>query len=351
MANNFSFVGYLKPVKDSEKMKGFTVKDFNSGWMTERLVFNVRSGDNTHRVEINSGRWKDEKKNVIYGFTKGDANTKGEAVKIAWDKRNDPDVIESMAGWKIFTVETEKDNNHHFLAGTEFCEFVNEMINSDDYKDAKFEVKGNVTYNYSEKNGRYYSAYEVNKIHRVDDDTPVSDRMNIDFYFTEDAIDDTDYTETGKAIVSGYTQYYDSSVKRNCFAPIDIAIRFGTDEKGLETLAFWKDVFTEFNDDSVRHAVLKCDEINGTERIQVTYDDLSDKTKRAIKVGAKKLEDALREAGGTVFGNKIQEIRLVGFGRGFSDAETTDWAVEDLTKKPTMDIDIFDDLDDEDDEL
>lgn len=375
MANTFSFVGYLKPIKSTEKFNSFSTTTFDSGWMNERLVFNVRAGDNTHRVEINAGRWKEESKNVIYGFTKGDANKKGEAIQIPWAKRNDPDIIESMAGWKVFTVDTEtykhrkeleeagetealeaaNKKRKHFLAGTEFCEYVNKVVNSEKCQDMKFRVNGNVTYRYSEKNDQYYSAYEVTKIYRVDDDAEVSDEMNINFYFTEDAMDSTDYAETGRAIVNGYTQYYDSSVKRNCFCPITLAMRFGTDENGMETLAYWNDIFTEFEDDAVRHIGLKCDEINGAQRVQVTYDDLSDKLKRAIKVGAKKLEDALREAG-TVMGEKIQEIRIVGLGRGVDGSETTAYEVEDLMKKPfkeepVMDLFAEDDEDEEEEEL
>ena len=378
MSNTFSFVGYLKPIKNTEKWESFSTTEFDSGWMNERLVFNVKAGDNTHRVEINAGRWKEESKNTIYGFTKGDANKKGEAIQIPWEKRNDPDIIESMAGWKVFTVDTEtykhrkeleeagetealeaaNKKRKHFLAGTEFCEYVNKVVNSEKCQNMRFRVNGNVTYRYSEKNDQYYAAYEVNKIYRVDDDAAPSDEMNFDFYFTEDAMDSTDYAETGKATVSGFTQYYDSSIKRNCFCPVTLVMRFGTDEDGMETLAYWNDVFTEFEDDAVRHVGLKCNEINGAQRVQVTYDDLSDKIKRAIKVGAKKLEDALQEAGGTMMGDRIQEIRIVGLGRGVDGSETTAYEVEDLMKKPFKEetkvedeeekVDLFAD-DDEDD--
>ncbi len=128
-------------------------------------------------------------------------------------------------------------------------------------------------------------------------------------------------------------------------------MRFGTDENGMETLDYWNDIFTEFDDDAVRHVGLKCDEINGAQRVRVTYDDLSDKVKRAIKVGAKKLEDALQEAGGNVFGDKIQEIRIVGLGRGVDGSETTTYEVEDLIKKPTVDVDVFADDENDDDDL
>lgn len=378
MANTFSFVGYLKPVRDSEKMKSFSVTNYDSGWMNERLRFNVVCGDNRHMVEINAGRWSNESKNTIYGFTKGDANKKGEAIQIPWAKRNDPSIIESMAGWKVFTVDLETFNHRkeleeacetealeaankkrkHFLAGTEFCEYVNKVVNSEKTKDMKFCVKGTVTYSYSEKNDRYYSTYEVNKIYRVDDDTEVSSEVNIEFYFAADAMDASDYAETGKAIVNGWTAYYDSSLKRTCYCPTALALRFGTDTEGLKKIKGWQKIFNKFEDDEIRKISLVCQQIDGAQRVAITYDDLDEDTKENIDFGITTLEEAIRDAGGNMFGDKIQEIRIEKLGRGYSKgSETTVFTVEDMTKKPfkeeikveededSDDFDIFDEDD------
>lgn len=355
MANTFSFVGSLRAVKDTESFKGFSVTNYDSGWMNERLVFNVIAGDNRHRVEINAGRWKEESKNTIYGFTKGDANKKGEAVQIPWAKRNDPDVIESMAGWKIFTVDLETFNHRkeleeagetealeaankkrkHFLAGTEFCEYVNKVVNSEKTKDMKFRVNGNVTYRYSEKNDRYYSAYEVTKIYRVDDDAEVSSAVDMEFYFGEGAMDASDYAETGKAIVSGFTPYYESSLKRTCYCPVTLAMRFGTDEEGLKKIKGWQKIFNKFEDDEIRKINLACQQIDGAQRVAIGYDDLDDDTKENIDFGLITLEEAIRDAGGNMFGDKIQEIRIEKLGRGSAKgSETTVYTLEDVTKKP-----------------
>lgn len=379
---NFSFVGYLKPIKNTEKWESFSTTKFDSGWMNERLVFNVKAGDNTHRVEINAGRWVDEKKNVIYGFTKGDANNKGEAIQIPWAKRNDPDVIENMAGWKVFTVDTETYNHRkeleeagetealeaankkrkHFLAGTEFCEYVNRVVNSDKTKNMKFRVNGNVTYRYSEKNDQYYSAYEVTKIYRVDDDTPVSSEVNMEFYFAENAMDASDYAETGKAIVNGFTPYYESSLKKTCYCPVTLVLRFGTDADGMKKIKGWQKTFNKFDDDEIRKINLVCQQIDGAQRVAITYDDLDDDTKENIDFGLTTLEDAIAEAGGNMFGDKMQEIRIVKLGRGSSKgSETTMFTLEDVTKKPFKEevknaneeddsvVDLFDsDYDDDD---
>lgn len=355
MANTFSFVGYLKPIKSTEKFNSFSTTTFDSGWMNERLVFNVRAGDNTHRVEINAGRWVDEKKNVIYGFTKGDANKKGEAIQIPWAKRNDPDIIESMAGWKIFTVDTDTFNHRkeleeagetealeaankkrkHFLAGTEFCEYVDRVVNSEKTKDMKFRVNGNVTYRYSEKNDQYYSAYEVTKVYRVDDDTPVSSEVNIEFYFAENAMDSSNYDETGRAIVNGFTPYYDSALKKTCYCPVTLAMRFGTDADGLKKIKGWEKTFNKFEDDEIRKVNLACQQIDGAQRVAITYDDLDDDTKENIDFGLTTLEEAIRDAGGNTFGDKIQEIRIEKLGRGSTKgSETTVFTLDDMTKKP-----------------
>jgi hypothetical protein len=370
MANNFSFVGYLKPVKSTDKWNSFAVTNYDSGWISERLVFNVRAGDNTHRVEINAGKWKDENKNIIYSFTKGDASKKGEAIKISWAKRNDNDVIESIAGWKIFTVDLETFNHRkeleeagetealeaankkrkHFLAGTDFCEYVNRVVNSDKTKEMKFRVNGNVTYRYSEKNDQYYSAYEVTKIYRVDDDTPVSSEVNVEFYFAENSMDASDYAETGKAIVNGFTPYYDSNLKKTCYCPITLAMRFGTDADGLKKIKGWQKTFGKFDDDEIRKVNLVCNQIDGAQRVAITYDDLDDDTKENIEYGLTTLEEVIKERGGSMVGDKIQEIRIDKLGRGSTKgSETTVFTMEDMTKKPFKEDVNVEENEDEDD--
>lgn len=371
MANTFSFVGYLRPIKDSEKWKGYSVTNYDSGWMAEKLRFNVVAGSNRHLVEINAGRWQDENKNMIYGFTKAEEGKKSEAFQIPWSKRNDPEMIEKMAGWRIFTVDLDTlshrnelerngDNEafaasnkkrHHFLAATEFCEYVNKVVHSEKIKDVKFKVDGNVTYTYSEKNGRYYSVYEVTKIYRADDDKEPNSSVNIDFYYTEGAMDCEDYDETGKAVISGYTKFYDNNTKKNWFCPMNLVMRLGTDEKGKKAIKGWKKFFDQFGEEPVRRVVLDCQQIDGAERSNITYDDLSDETKEFIDFGMISLENAIRDAGGQKFGNTIQEIRISGLGRGFSNgSEPSDVTVEMLNQKPHK-VDDTKDLFDEDDIL
>lgn len=373
MSNTFSFVGYLKPIREKENFKGFTTTKFDSGWMTERLRFNVIAGDNRHLVEINAGRWQQEDKNVIYGFTKPENGKKGESFQIPWGERTNPDMINKMAGWKVFTVDLDTYNHRqeleqsgdtegfakansrrkHFLAGTDFCEYVNKVVNSEKIKNTKFRVNGIINYTYSEKNDRYYSIYEVTKIYRVDDDKEPESTVNIDFYFAENPVDSEDYVETGKAIANGYTAFYDNSTKKNWYCPISLVMRFGTDDKGKKKIKGWEKIFGKFEDDAIRRMVLECEQIDGAQKVDISYDDLSDDTKEMIDFGIISLEDAIKDAGGSMYGDTIHEIRIKGPGKGFSKgSETTVYSLDDMKKKPSKEVekeedtDLFDDDDD-----
>lgn len=373
--NTFSFVGYLKPVKDSETRKSFEIKNYDSGWMSERLRFRVVAGDNAHFVEINQGRWSDENKNIIYGFSKSENGKKSEPFQVKWADRNKPDMIEKMAGFRVYTVDTETYNHRkeleeagetealeaankkkkHFLAGTEFCEYVNRVVNSEKTKDMKFRVNGNINYTYSEKNDRYYSTYEVTKIYRVDDNTPTSSTVDVEFYFGENAMDSSDYDETGRAIVNGFTSYYDSSTKKSWFCPISLAMRFGTDEAGKKKIKGYEKVFSKFEDDEIRKINLTCQAIDGAQRVSIRLEDLDEDTQENVAMGLISEEDAIRDAGGSMYGDKIQEIRIEKLGRGSSKgSETTVYTVEDMNRKPFKEEekveeieDIFSDDDDD----
>ena len=210
-----------------------------------------------------------------------------------------------------------------------------------------FRVSGNINYSYSAKNGMYYQTYEATKITRVDDNTVPSSEVNIDFYFAEGAVDTGSYDEAGKAVVNGYTQFYDSITKKNWFAPISLTIRGETDEKGKKRLAGWERVFNKFEDDEIRKIGLSCQSIDGAQRQDIKFEDLDEDTQANIECGLIELEDAIRDAGGQMYGERIQEIRIEKLGRNWSKgSETTVLTVEDCNKKPVKQeevVDIFDD--------
>ena len=368
----FNMVGKIVPIKDTDNFKGYEEKVFDkSGWMTQKLRFNFVAGTNRHLLEINAGHFKEDKKNsVVYTYSKPEEGKKSEPIQIKWEKRNDPSEIEKVAGSRIFTVDTDTYQNRkameengetealeaskkkckHFIAGCDFIDFARKVVYNDKIKDWTFRIRGNVNYSYSESTGKYYANYEVQKIYRVDESTEASSEININFFFAEGAMDSSDYDETGKAIVSGFTPFYDSNTKKSWFCPISLVIRGDKDEKGKKRIAVWEKVFSKFEDDEIRKINLSCQKIDGAEKADIKLEDLDEDTQMNIEAGLITLADAIRDAGGQMFKERIQEIRIEKLGRGSAKgSETSAYTLDDVNAKPHKEekveeeIDIFED--------
>lgn len=346
--NSFTFIGKIVPIKDTENFKGYTETVYDSKWVAQKFRFNVVAGDNRHLVEINAGRWQDDKKNsVIYTYSRAKDGKDSEPIQIPWDKRNDPSEIEKVAGYRVFTVDTDTYSNRkalkengdteglaasekkrkHFIAGVDFIDWTRKVVNSDKIKDMVFKVQGNIEYSYNEKSGKYYSTYEVNKIYRAEDDAEPKSEANINFYFTESFMDKESVEDSGKAILSGFTQFRDSKTKADWFCPIALVMR----ESNMDVVDGTEEILSDFSDNEVCKVLLSCKVIDGAEKSDIQVTDLDEKTQKAIKLGLMSAKQAIKNAGGQAYGPKIQELRLDSI---VKQSEPTVFTAEDLTVIP-----------------
>ncbi len=371
MGANFEIIATLKAVKDSDNFKAFEVRDFDSGWQNTKYRFNAISGNNRFMLEIGGGKWKDEKKNKILTFAKAEAGKKPEKLEVAWSDRRNPEIIEKVAGFRIYTcnlltyderkaLEDEekedeaKKKNHQFLEKTEFAGLVKKVIDSGKYTDAKFRILGTIDFQYSEAKNQYYRTLSVDKIYKVADDTPYKAEMTINTFYTEDAIDDESYDENKKMIFNCYTDYYFSSIKESRFVPMALVINGNGDEKADKKAMAFKKKLTEFDDEAtVRKCGLVCQMIDGAEEQAITYDDLDEETRDNIDMGLIELEDAIKALGGNMYGERVTEYRVQSLARNSAKgSETTVYTEEDLKKLPIANakeedvVNIFDDEDD-----
>lgn len=374
MGANFEIIATLKAVKDSDNFSAFEVRDFNSGWQNTRYRFNAISGTNRFMLEIGGGKWKDDKKNQILTFSRADAGKKPEKMTVKWDDRKSKEIIDKVAGYRIYTCnlltyderkaleeEGKEDEankkNHQFLEKTEFAALVKRVIDSGKYADAKFRILGTVDFQYSAKNNAFYRTLSVDKMYKVADDTPCKAEMTLNAFYTEDAVDAESYDDTKKMLFNCYTDYYFSAVKGNRFVPMSLVINGNGDEKADKKANGFKKMFEKFDDEAtVRKVGLVCDMIDGAEAQAITYDDLDEDTRDNIDMGLIELEDAIRALGGNMMGNRVTETRVKSLSRtSAKGSEPTVFTEDDLHKLPVVeeveeevDVDIFSE-DEEDD--
>lgn len=370
---NFEIIATLKAAKETDTFKPFEVRDFNSGWQNTRYRFNAISGNNRFALEISGGKWTDDKKNKILTLSKAEPGKKAGKLEIAWADRKNPEKIDQVAGFRVYTcnlltfderkaleeagkAEEAQKKNHQFLEKTEYASLVKKVIDSGKYADAKFRILGTVDFQYSETKGQYYRTFSVDKMYRVPDDTPYKAEMTINTFYTEDAVDAESYDETKKMLFNCYTDYYFSSIKANRFVPMTLVINGNGGEQSEKKAAGFKKTLAKFDDDAtVRKIGLVCDMIDGAEAQAITYDDLDEDTRDNIDMGLIELEDAIKALGGNVMGQRVSEYRVKSLARNSAKgSEPTVYTEEDLCKLPVVEtveeeIDIFADSDDDDD--
>ena len=396
MANNFSFVGRIALSKDSEKFHPVERKDFQSGWTNTTVKFNCISGTNRVMCVVQGGKWIDDKKNSVKTFGKSttDASgkvTKGEKIEIAWDKRFDEAEIAKVAGFKKFVVDTgdykmryklqdlidafEKETvtdemiemvgidnlddakealaksqakRKEFVSEWDFAEYMIKVCNSEKLKDKLFTITGTYDVQYNAEKDKFYTTYHVNRVTLAAEDAEPTTELKADFFYGEDAWDDSGLEETGKVLVNGWFNYYDSNLKKNGFQNVAIVIR-EDNEKKRNAL---KRKFTV--DEGIKQIGLTLSVIDGAEKVELTVDMLSEEDREDLEMGLVEWNDLKKAYGGSVVGDKVSELRFASLTAKKNVAQDTMYTVddmhparEDVTEDEDEITDIFED--DEDD--
>ena len=400
MADVFNFIGKIALGKDSEKFHPIDRREFSSGWMMTTVRFNCVSGTNRVSCMTQGGKWKDDKKNVVKTFGKSttDTNgnvTKGTIIEIPWDKRFDEDQIAKVAGFKKFVVNTcdpneldklqnlvkafENDNvtdkmmeeagfstledakaalkkaqakKKEFLNEWDFAEYIVKVAQSEKMKNKLFKISGNYEIQYNAEKDRFYTNYHVNRIALAAEDAEPKTEMKVDFYYGENAWDDSSLEDTGRVLVNGWLNYYDGNLKKNGFYNVDIAIR-ENNEKKRNAL---KRKFAV--DDGIKQIGLTLSVIDGAERVELTVDMLSEEDRDDLELGLVDWDDLKKAYGGSVVGDKVNELRFSSLTAKKNVAQDTIYGVDDMhparedVVEEVEDEDVVTDIfDDDDDDL
>lgn len=394
MAEVFNFTGKIALGKETEKFKPIERKEFTSSWMNTTVKFNCLSGTNRVLCTVQGGKWKSDVKNVIRTFSKTttDANgntVKGEKLEIAWDKRFDKNEIDKVAGFKKFicdlgdvrmryklqdlvkafkngtatdekmaeveiynladaeaALEKSEAKKKEFLSEYDFAEYMAKVASSEKFKNKMFHISGAYDVQYAPDKDRFYTGYRVNRVVLAPDDAEPKTEMKVDFYYGEDAWDDSQYEDTGKCRVNGWVSYYDTNAKKNGFMPFVIAVK--ENEKKTAALKRKFDV-----DDGVKQLGITLNVIDGAEVVELTMAMLSEETREDIECGLIDWETYKRQLGGRAVGERISELRFAELTPKKNIVQDTVYSVDDMrpakataTKDTVVEedeVDLFDD--------
>lgn len=405
MYNTFEFVGKISPCKETDNFKPYKEIMFkDSEWGKKSISFNIVCGTNRHFLDTSELINKDMSKGKIYTFGKATTDesgnkTKGEKLTINFNDRLKPEVVEKVAEFKKYVVDTEvagyryalekaidkfkdgtiddeqmdklgvhsidecekalaesKKKKHEFISVYDFIDFLKKFVNSDKIKNVIFKVTGNYELEYNEKDDRWYRHYVPQRIYRAADDAEQISHLTLGLTYGQEAVDDTDYEETKKYHVNAYISQYLSQYKKNWFAPITLTIDGNGDEKAEKKAAGFKKKFgfPDTCECDYREIGVVCDVIDGAQIVELTEDMLSEEQRESLEFGLTTMEEIRKELGKDVYGDRVTDLVISGLARGYSGGGKDTVYTEKDFAKPHIETASADDEEDifaEDDDI
>ena len=400
---NFTLVGNLKAIKETDKFKPYQEREFDSGWVNRTLMFNAVCGDNRHMLTLQGGCYPQSKdykvKTFSPSYSDDSGNRKqGEKIEIPWKDRLLQSSIEKVAVFKKTIVDLEvsgrrrdlenfatklheggtltdeelqrvglkdesevaealeasKKKRREFITAWDAAEYVKRVLDSGEYENKKFYIRGQFECRWSDQNQQWYTNMIPQSIMLAKPDSADMSQGSTTLFFTSGAVDDMDLDEKNKYYVNAYTFEYDSTRKKNIPCPFQLVIpdkmsdkdgRSDSNDEARSKLVVKK--FT-VEDDSVKEYGVQFDILNGSQRMEITPDMLTDEQREELDLGMITMDDIRSELGSSVYGERIRENRYSGIMRGYSKGvKDTAYTSADLEIPPLEDVTegLFDDED------
>lgn len=369
---NFVMIGKLSIAPDRENRKAFSDKLLDSGCNIRQLNLNMKCDKDNFNLQIKSfmsnvKRTSDGALNVndstIYTILDNDG--KFESTNFKYKDREKYE--DRIANFRKLVFVDENEERVECSNEFDYSMAVHSILKSDAYKDKKFKVQGNIEYssytNPKTHEEKIYTNYNVQRIYVINDEAEEKALANVEFYITEDCLDDSRLEEENLLVINGYIPEYNSKKKADIGFYQSFEYPLGEDSEKAKKMAKLIDkmLLDNFDDNELCKMGYRVRLINRREEVPFNEDMLSDEEKELVKYGLMDIED-LKQQYGAGMGSMQRRMEISSIGRGYSKgAIPVPLTLNELLSKgnepkPELldedgDLDILSDGDDDEDEL
>lgn len=256
------------------------------------------------------------------------------------------DLKETSEMVEILTKELERLEGlkTEYINKVDMIEDLLKLMKTETGTNTIFKITGNI--NHSEWNGKVYRTLEVKNIEKATEKEAKKLRLSgeLDIYFTNNSLDESLFETTKKYYLKAYTRTYDSQLKKSIYVPIDLVADGSrldlNNEKHVKMIEGIANSFRyhaegkeDKDDEKIYQIAFEVKFANGSEKKEIKIDDLTETQRDYVESGIMSLEDVILDMGGSKYGERVREVRLVkpchvkDFMNG---AEETDLTLEDL---------------------
>lgn len=369
---NFVMIGRLSIAPDRENRKAFSDKLLDSGYNIRQLNLNMKCDKDNFNLQIKSfmnnvKRTSDGTLNVndstIYTILDNDG--KFESTNFKYKDREKYE--DRIANFRKLVFVDENEERVECSNEFDYSMAVHSILKSDAYKDKKFKVQGNIEYssytNPKTHEEKIYTNYNVQRIYVINDEAEEKALANVEFYITEDCLDDSRLEEENLLVINGYIPEYNSKKKADIGFYQSFEYPLGEDSEKAKKMAKLIDkmLLDNFDDNELCKMGYRVRLINRREEVPFNEDMLSDEEKELVKYGLMDIED-LKQQYGAGMGSMQRRMEISSIGRGYSKgAIPVPLTLNELLSKGDEpkkelldedgDLDILSDGNDDEDEL
>lgn len=369
---NFVMIGKLSIAPDRENRKAFSDKLLDSGCNIRQLNLNMKCDKDNFNLQIKSFM------NNVKRTSEGTLNVNDSTIYTILDndgkfestnfKYKDREKYEDrIANFRKLVFVDENEERVECSNEFDYSMAVHSILKSDAYKDKKFKVQGNIEYssytNPKTHEEKIYTNYNVQRIYVINDEAEEKALANVEFYITEDCLDDSRLEEENLLVINGYIPEYNSKKKADIGFYQSFEYPLGEDSEKAKKMAklINKMLLDNFDDNELCKMGYRVRLINRREEVPFNEDMLSDEEKELVKYGLMDIED-LKQQYGVGMGSMQRRMEISSIGRGYSKgAIPVPLTLNELLSKGDEpkkelldedgDLDILSDGDDDEDEL
>lgn len=325
---NFVMIGKLSIAPDRENRKAFSDKLLDSGYNIRQLNLNMKCDKDNFNLQIKSfmnnvKRTSDGTLNVndstIYTILDNDG--KFESTNFKYKDREKYE--DRIANFRKLVFVDENEERVECSNEFDYSMAVHSILKSDAYKDKKFKVQGNIEYssytNPKTHEEKIYTNYNVQRIYVINDEAEEKALANVEFYITEDCLDDSRLEEENLLVINGYIPEYNSKKKADIGFYQSFEYPLGEDSEKAKKMAklINKMLLDNFDDNELCKMGYRVRLINRREEVPFNEDMLSDEEKELVKYGLMDIED-LKQQYGVGMGSMQRRMEISSIGRGYS---------------------------------
>ncbi|WP_252225197.1 MULTISPECIES: hypothetical protein [unclassified Clostridium] len=279
-------------------------------------------------------------------------NLKDDAVddKIIKEIKEKYSILESIEANKDMIIALEKelkkleDLKTEYINKVDMIEDLLKLMKTTEGTNTIFKITGNI--DYSEWNEKVYRTLEVKRIEKATAKEAKKLKLSgeLDIYFNSCSLDEGMFETNKKYFLNCWTKTWDSQLKKQIYVPINLIAdgsRLDLENpkhiKLIETIAnafrYHAEGKEDKDEDKIYQIAFEIKFANGSEKKEITIDDLTETQREYVESGVITLEDVILEMGGNKYGERVREVRLVkpthikDFMNG---AEETDLTLEDF---------------------